>query len=127
MMRPCRDNPGASVLSAHASAYALPWCPRDRGCLRSGGVFILSPTPSKSSRLTFLGYAPEPQLEPLRGKRGNVRLRPAGSACERGCRGGSPYRLMPGLPARAGEPPAGGRSVRLLAHRCAASAYIAAG
>src|SRR5437660_6244501 len=37
------------------------------------------------------------------------------------------FRSVPGLPARVGEPPRGGRSVRLLAHRCAASADVAAG
>ena len=51
----------------------------------------------------------------------------AGAAGERGCRGRSPYRLVPGLPARVGEPAPGGRSVRLLAHRRAASDDIAAG
>src|SRR3546814_3777701 len=44
-----------------------------------------------------------------------------------GCRGRGPYRLVPGLPARVGKPPPGGRSVRRLAHRCAASDDIAAG
>ena len=65
--------------------------------------------------------------EPLRAERGDVRLRRSGAGGERGCRGRSPYRLVPGLPARVGEPPPGGRSVRLLAHRCAASDDIAAG
>jgi hypothetical protein len=55
-----------------------------------------------------------------------VRLRPPGPAYQRGCRGRSPYRLVPRLPARAGEPSPGGQSVRLLAHRCAASDYAAA-
>ena len=51
----------------------------------------------------------------------------AGAAGERACRGRSPYRLVPGLPARAGEPAPGGRQLRRLAHRCAASDDIAAG
>jgi hypothetical protein len=40
---------------------------------------------------------------------------------------GSPHRFVPGLPARVGEPAPGRQSFRLLAHRCAASNYIASG
>src|SRR5215469_4662609 len=68
-----------------------------------------------------------PESEPLRAERVNMRLRPAGLACERGCRRGNPHRFVPGLPARVGEPAPGGQSVRLLAHRCAASNYSASG
>src|SRR3546814_19928588 len=56
-----------------------------------------------------------------------VRVRRSSAGGERGCRGRGPYRLVPGLPARVGKPPPGGRSVRRLAHRCAASDDIAAG
>ena len=44
-----------------------------------------------------------------------MRLRPAGPACERGCRGRSAHRLVPGLPARVGEPATGDQYLRLLA------------
>ena len=40
-----------------------------------------------------------------------MHLRPAGPACERDCRGRSSYRLVPGLPARVGEPPPGGQLI----------------
>src|SRR5207248_9904004 len=84
------------------------------------------------SRLTYWGYAnlafPRDQaIGPLRAERGNLRLRRSGIGAERGCRGRSAHRRVPGLPARIGEPPPGGRQVRLLAERCAASNDIAAG
>src|SRR4051812_46999055 len=63
----------------------------------------------------------------MRAERGNVRLRPEGPACERGCGGRSVCCLVPGLPARVGEPTTGDRYLRLLAHRCAASNDIAPG
>jgi hypothetical protein len=53
---------------------------------------------------------------PLREQRDNLRLRRSGIGGERDGRGRSPYRHVPGLPARAGEPPPGARQVRLLAH-----------
>src|SRR5437868_6464222 len=69
----------------------------------------------------------EPKPELLRKIRADVRLRLDGPSCERGCRGRGPYCGVPGLPARIGEPAASGRSVGLLAHRCAASDDVAAG
>src|SRR4051794_13142321 len=78
---------------------------------------------SKCARLTYSGY--ESKSERLRTDRDRVRVRAAVPPPERGCPGRSPYRVMPGVPARVGEPPTGGQSVCLLAHRCAAADDVA--
>src|SRR5262245_13858383 len=72
-------------------------------------------------------HGPKPKPEPLRKSRADLRLRPAGPANARSARDPGTHRLVPGLPARVREPPAGGQSVRLLAHRRAASNDVAAG
>src|SRR5206468_304762 len=87
---------------------------------------------SKSSRLTYWGYANlaftrGQAIGRLRAERGNLRLRRSGVGAERGCRGRSAHHRVPGVPARIGEPLPGGRQVRLLADRCAAPDDIAAG
>src|SRR5258708_38221121 len=80
---------------------------------------------SRILRLTYYGYEPKPT--PMPKERNDVRLRAAGPACERDCRGRSPHRLVPGLLAGTRGAASGGRPFRLLAHRCAASLRVAAG
>ena len=56
-----------------------------------------------------------------------MRVRRSSIGGDRGCGGGSPYCFVLGLPARIGQPPLSGQSVRVLAHRCSPPYPIAEG
>src|ERR1043165_9275024 len=58
----------------------------------------------------------ERKPERLRTRRRNVGICTPAPVRERGCRGRSPHRLVPGLPTRCASHACGGGSVRFLAH-----------
>src|ERR1051325_773530 len=69
----------------------------------------------------------ERKPERLRTRRRNVGICTPASVRERGCRGRSPPRLVPGLPTRCASHACGGGSVRFLVHGSTAPDCIATG